>query len=53
MENEPKQDRDLKLKVLDIYNRRLDERVKRKEFVIERGLLDLRRLTLTDRSYSK
>ncbi|XP_021718307.1 transcriptional adapter ADA2-like [Chenopodium quinoa] len=32
-------ERDLKLKVLRIYNRRLDERKRRKDFVLERNLL--------------
>merc|ERR1712150_188026 len=30
----------LKLQVLDIYNRKLRERIKRKEFIIQRDLLD-------------
>jgi transcriptional adapter 2-alpha len=30
---------EMKMKVLDIYNLRLDERLKRKEFVIERDLV--------------
>jgi len=30
----------MKFKILDIYNARLDERIKRKNFVIERDLLD-------------
>jgi transcriptional adapter 2-alpha len=29
--------------VLDLYNARLDERIKRKKFVLERGLLDIRK----------
>ena len=33
----------MKYKILDIYNSRLDERIKRKEFVVERGLLDYRK----------
>ncbi len=33
----------MKFKLLDIYNARLEERIKRKRFVIERGLLDLRK----------
>jgi transcriptional adapter 2-alpha len=32
----------MKYKLLEIYNARLDERIKRKKFVIERGLLDFR-----------
>jgi len=38
---------------LEIYNKRLEERRKRKQFVVERGLLDLKTLTLLDRNYSK
>jgi transcriptional adapter 2-alpha len=34
---------EMKLKVLDIYNIRLDERMKRKKFVIERDLLNLKK----------
>jgi transcriptional adapter 2-alpha len=52
-ENEPEDDLKLKFKILDIYNKRLDEREKRKNFVVKRGLLDLKTLTLLDRNYSK
>lgn len=34
---------EMKMKVLDIYNQRLDERIKRKKFVIERDLLNLKK----------
>lgn len=33
-------ERELKLKVIEIYNQKLDERERRKKFVVERGLLD-------------
>ncbi len=52
-DNEPEDDLKLKYKILDIYNKRLDEREKRKNFVVNRGLLDLKCLTLLDRNYSK
>lgn len=39
---EPQAERDLKLKVLAIYNSKLDEREKRKQFVLSRGLYDYR-----------
>ena len=32
----------LKESVIELYNARLDERIRRKKFVIERGLLDLK-----------
>jgi hypothetical protein len=36
-------ERELKLKICDIYNAKLDERETRKRFVLERGLLDYRK----------
>ena len=37
---------DIKLKndVIELYNARLDERIRRKKFVIERGILDFKRI---------
>ena len=32
-------ERELKLKIIEIYNSKLDERERRKKFVLERGLL--------------
>ncbi len=43
----------MKYKVLDIYNARLDERIKRKKFVIERGLLDFNKQNNLDKSRTK
>ena len=40
---------EMKLKVLDIYNIRLDERMKRKKFVIERDLLNLKKQNIQDK----
>lgn len=37
-------DIDFKQKMLIYYNQKLDERIERKNFVIDRGLLDLKRL---------
>jgi len=37
---------------LEIYNKRLDERIKRKNFVIDRGLLDLKKQNHLDRTRS-
>eukprot|EP00808_Paulinella_micropora_P024718 g29535.t1 len=36
-------ERELKLKVLEIYNSKLDARVERKTFILDRGLLDQRK----------
>jgi len=43
----------MKYKLLEIYNLRLDERIKRKKFVIERGLLDLRKQSNLDKERTK
>lgn len=44
---------DMKFKLLDIYNSRLEERNKRKKFVIERGLLDLKKQSQLDKERTK
>jgi transcriptional adapter 2-alpha len=33
----------LKNSIIELYNARLDERIRRKKYVIERGLLDIKR----------
>lgn len=38
-----------KLRLIDIYNKRLDERERRKEFVLSRGLVKVKRQQLIDR----
>eukprot|EP00698_Gefionella_okellyi_P004390 TRINITY_DN14052_c0_g1_i1.p1 TRINITY_DN14052_c0_g1~~TRINITY_DN14052_c0_g1_i1.p1 ORF type:complete len:592 (+),score=133.18 TRINITY_DN14052_c0_g1_i1:95-1777(+) len=38
------EDRLLKLRILDIYNSKLDQRTRRKKFARERGLLDIKKL---------
>ena len=43
----------MKYKILDIYNARLDERIKRKKFVIERGLLDFNKQNNLDKTRTK
>jgi transcriptional adapter 2-alpha len=42
-----------KMKILEIYNIRLDERIKRKKFVIERDMLDLKKQNVLDRIRTK
>lgn len=44
---------EMKKKILEIYNKRLDERIKRKKFVVERGLLDLKKQNILDRTKTK
>jgi transcriptional adapter 2-alpha len=48
-EGEHTTETELKLKILEIYNAKLDERERRKSFVIERGLLDYKRLLAIER----
>uniref|UniRef100_A0A7S3CKA9 Transcriptional adapter 2-alpha/beta-like domain-containing protein n=1 Tax=Strombidium rassoulzadegani TaxID=1082188 RepID=A0A7S3CKA9_9SPIT len=43
----------LKNSVIELYNARLDERIRRKKFVIERGLLDLKRQQKYERKRTK
>jgi len=42
-----------KMKILEVYNLRLDERIKRKKFIIERDLLDLKKQNMLDLMRSK
>lgn len=46
---EPPEERALKLRVCALYNRKLEERDRRKAFVVSRGLLDFRRQQAADR----
>lgn len=46
--NDLPQDRELKIKVIQIYNSKLDERERRKNFLLSRGLLDYRKNQLAD-----
>jgi transcriptional adapter 2-alpha len=41
--NDAPNDRQLKLQIIEIYNAKLDERERRKQFLIDRGLLDYRK----------
>lgn len=35
---------DLKLRMVEIYNQKLDERARRKQFILERGLLEYKKV---------
>ena len=52
-EDDSTEERSMKLQLIDVYNERLGERIKRKEFVISRKLLDLKEQARLDRSRSK
>ena len=43
----------MKKKILEIYNKRLDERIERKKFLVDRGLLDLKKQNMLDRNRTK
>jgi len=46
-------EKELKLKVIELYNRRLDERIRRKKFVIDWGLLNVKKQQALERKRSK
>lgn len=52
-DNDHETDRELKLRILRIYLSRLDERKRRKDFILERGLLNIKRQQVLDRKRSK
>ena len=43
----------MKFRILDIYNLRLKERERRKNFVIDRDMLNLKRLSMLDKTQPK
>ncbi len=43
----------MKFRLIDIYNHKLNERVRRKEFVISRKLLDLKEQLRLDKTRTK
>lgn len=43
----------MKFRLIDIYNHKLTERIKRKEFVISRKLLDIREQMRLDKARTK
>ena len=52
-EDDTPENTDLKNSVIELYNARLDERIRRKKFVIDRGLLDLKKVQKFERKKSK
>lgn len=53
LDDDTNDERELKLNVLKVYNAQLEEREKRKKFVIERNLLDIKRQMNFERKLSK
>lgn len=52
-DDDTEEERNAKMKILQIYNRELDERAKRKKFVIERNLFDIKKQIAFERKLSK
>ena len=46
-------ERELQVKVLDVYNSRLNERLRRKHFVMDRGLLNLKKIQAQEKRMSR
>ena len=47
--NDTKEEREIKIKVIEIYNSRLDDRVQKKKFLVDHDLLDYRKRQKEDR----
>lgn len=43
----------MKFRIIDIYNQKLNERIRRKDFVIDRGLVDLKEQTRLDKERTR
>lgn len=52
-DDDTQEDISLKNDVIELYNARLDERIRRKKFVIERGILDFKRIQKYERKKTK
>lgn len=52
-DDDTQQDIKLKQDVIKLYNARLDERIRRKKFVIERGILDFKKQQKQERKKTK
>ena len=52
-DDDTEQDIKLKNDVIDLYNARIDERIRRKKFVLERGILDFKKTQKLERKKTK
>ena len=52
-DDDKKADTDLKFDVLKLYNSKLDERVRRKKFVIDKGLVNVKTILQQEQSLSR
>eukprot|EP01112_Ceratiomyxa_fruticulosa_P007858 TRINITY_DN2044_c0_g1_i2.p1 TRINITY_DN2044_c0_g1~~TRINITY_DN2044_c0_g1_i2.p1 ORF type:complete len:610 (-),score=146.02 TRINITY_DN2044_c0_g1_i2:192-2021(-) len=52
-EEDSAEDRAIKVRVIDSYNEKLDERARRQKFILEHGLLDYRKLLHSEKKRTK
>jgi transcriptional adapter 2-alpha len=52
-ETDPLEEKELKLALLHIYNSILDKRLERKKFILDRGLMDFRKIQAIEKKRSK
>jgi len=52
-DDDTKSEQDLKYEILKLYNTKLDERIRRRNFVIEKGLLDIKKQQQIERKKPK
>ncbi len=52
-DDDTEEEKAMKFRLIDIYNHKLNERIKRKQFVISRKLLDLREQIRLDKTRTK
>ena len=52
-DDDKKSEQDLKYEILKLYNAKLDERIRRKKFVVEKGLLDAKKQQQMERKRPK
>lgn len=52
-DDDTEEEKNMKFRLIDIYNHKLTERIRRKEFVINRKLLDLKEQARLDKTRTK
>ena len=52
-DDDTEEEKAIKFRVMDIYNEKLSERIKRKKFVADRKLLDLKEQVRLDKTRTK
>ena len=52
-DDDTEEEREMKFRLIDIYNKKLTERIKRKEFVISRKILDTKEQSKVEKAKNK